>query len=139
MRLELVVLCGISLLMGCSPSETAELVVVEESLSRTAFTERVENFFEHPPLKAGERNQFLIHLTDLQSGAPVEGAEVTLSARPAGGATVSHAIAAPGKVGGAYLAQLKVPRPGDYHIEFNIKNAALDERMSLTGFKVEEP
>jgi hypothetical protein len=127
-------------LTGCSPPETPEPVVEEESLSGTAFTQRVENFFDHPPLKAGKPSPFLIHLTDLQSGAPVEGAEVTLTARPVdGGATVSHAIAAPGKVVGIYLAQLAVLRPGGYDIDFHIKSATLDERMSLKGFRVEEP
>ena len=33
--------------------------------------------------------------------------------------------------------QLTVPKPGDYDIEFHIKNARLDEHMPLSNFKVE--
>src|SRR5918992_2839546 len=50
----------------------------EEAESRTEFTDRIENFFEYEPLKAGKPSQFLIHLTDLSDGTPVEKADVTL-------------------------------------------------------------
>lgn len=42
-----------------------------------------------------------------------------------------------GKVTGIYVAELSVPRAGDFDVEFHIKNAKLDERLSLSGFKVE--
>jgi len=40
-------------------------------------------------------------------------------------------------VTGIYVAELTVPNPGTYDIEFRIKNAKLDERIPLTDFKVE--
>src|SRR6058998_1261060 len=67
---------------GPQPPETAKDV---ETLSRTEFTDRVENFFEHEPLKMAKPSRFLIHLTDLSDGSPVEKAEVTLTIRAAGG------------------------------------------------------
>jgi hypothetical protein len=109
----------------------------EEALSRTEFTDRVENFFEYDPLKAGKASQFLIHLTDLTDGTPVEKADVTLNVRSKGGAEVGQVTAKVGKVTGIYVAEVSIPSAGDYDIEFHIKNAKLDERMPLTDFKVE--
>ncbi|MBX3278809.1 MAG: FixH family protein [Acidobacteria bacterium] len=110
----------------------------EEAMARTKFTERVENFFEYQPLKAGRSSQFLIHLTDLSDGSPVEQAEVTLTIRPqGGGAEGKETKAKVGKVTGIYVAEVAIPRAGEYSIEFHIRNAKLDERMPLADFKVE--
>jgi len=109
-----------------------------EAVARTEFTERIENFFEHKPLKAGKPSQFLIHLTDLSDGSPVEQAEVTLTVRLKGGsAEIGQTKARVGKVTGIYVADVTIARPGEYDIEFRVKNAKLDERMPLAGFKVE--
>ena len=109
----------------------------EEALSRTEFTDRIENFFEHDPLKAGKQSQFLIHLTDLSDGTPVEKAEVTLFIRAKGGGEVGQVKSKVGKVTGIYVADVTIQSAGDYDIEFHVKNAKLDERMALTDFKVE--
>lgn len=108
----------------------------EEAIARTEFTGRVENFFEYEPLKAGATSQFRIHLTDLSNGSPVEHAEVTLTIRASGGAPVSQARARAGKTAGIYVADVTVAQPGDYDIEFRIRNIELDEQMPLNGFKV---
>ena len=119
---------------GPLPQESTE----EEPESRTEFTERVENFFEHERLKAGKPSHFLIHLTDLEDGSPVEKADVTLTIRAQNeGAEVGQTKARTGKVTGIYVADVKIAEPGIYGIEFHIKNAKLDERMPLKDFKVE--
>src|SRR5687768_8117074 len=122
---------------GCSRTQPTVKEHEEETLSRTEFTERIENFFEHDPLKAGKPSQFLIHLTDLSDGTPVEKAEVTLVTRAKDGSEVMQTKARIGKVMGIYVADVSIPNPGDYDIEFHVKNAKLDERMSLKDFKVE--
>src|SRR6516164_10244016 len=58
-----------------------------EALSRTEFTQRVENYFEYEPLHSGKASQVRIHLTDLSDGSPVEKAEVTLAVRRKGSET----------------------------------------------------
>ena len=109
-----------------------------ETLSRTEFTGRIENFFEYEPLRSGKPSQFLIHLTDLTDGTPVEQAEVSLVVRLKGSAdTAAQTTSRAGKVTGIYVAELTVPKPGEYDIEFHIKNAKLDERLPLSDFKVE--
>jgi hypothetical protein len=119
---------------GAKPQAEAE---EEEAIARTEFTERIENFFEYEPLKTGSPSQFLIHLTDLSDGSPVEKAEVKLMVRAKGGAAVVQTTAKVGKVIGIYVAEVSITQKGDYDIEFHVKSSKHDERMPLTGFKVE--
>ncbi len=109
----------------------------EEALSRTEFTSRIENFFEYEPLKAGKPSQFLIHLTDLTDGTPVEKADVTLKIKNKSGAEIELVKARVGKVTGIYVADVTIGAAGDYDIEFQIKNDKLNERLPLKDFKVE--
>ena len=124
---------------GCSRNAKLQAEAEEvEALARTEFTARIENFFEYEPIKAGKPSQFRIHLTDLSDGSPVEKAEVTMIIRSKNGAgEVSRTKAKIGKVTGIYVAEVSVAQKGEYDIEFQIKNANLDERMPLAGFKVE--
>ena len=124
-------------LSACSSAPKQEAEHEEEALSRTEFTGHIENFFEHDPLKAGKPSQFLIHLTDLTDGAPVEKAEVTLITRTKDGGEVMQTKARVGKVTGIYVADVSIPSRGDYDIEFQVKNEKLNERMPLKDFKVE--
>ena len=124
--------------LGCSRAAKPEAEAEEEAIARTEFTERIENFFEYEPLKAGKSSQFLIHLTDLSDGSPVEKAEVTLSIRvKSGAAEAAQTKAKVGKVTGIYVAEVNIARKGEYDIEFHVKNSKLDERMPLSDFKVE--
>ena len=118
-------------------SQAPSAAQAPETVSGTEFTERIENFFEHEPLIPGKPSAFLIHLTDLSDGAPVEKADVTLTLHPErGGGTETKAKV--GRVTGIYVAEVTAPAPGRYSIEFRVKNAALDERMVLTDFTAGE-
>ena len=109
-----------------------------EASSRTEFTQRVENYFEYEPLRSGKASQVRIHLTDLSDGSPVEKAEVQLIVKAKGSSEpVLETTSRVGKVTGIYVAELTVPKPGEYDIEFHIKNAKLDERLPVSNFKVE--
>src|SRR5262245_26365457 len=134
---------------GAKPRAEAE---EEEAIARTEFTERIENFFEYAPLKAGKPSQFRIHLTDLSDGSPVEKAELKLMISANGGGDSRVKMedrgewrwrlggtgnGKSGKVTGIYVAEVNIPKVGDYDIEFHVRNAKLDERMPLTDFKVE--
>lgn len=137
---SVLVLCfmtALVILAACGSSPKLEAEHEEEALARTEFTDRIENFFEYEPLKAGKPSQFLIHLTDLSDGTPIEKAEVTLITRARGGAEVMQTKARVGKVTGIYVADVAIPSKGDYDIEFHVRNAKVDERLPLTDFKVE--
>ena len=135
--LIIVVLIFATFFSACSSRQQPQAETEEEALSRTEFTDRIENFFEYEPLKAGKQSQFLIHLTDLSDGTPIEKADVTLVARTKSGGEVMQTKARIGKVTGIYVADVTIPRAGDYDIEFFVKNAKIDERMPLADFKVE--
>jgi 5-hydroxyisourate hydrolase-like protein (transthyretin family) len=126
-------------LISCSQvPEKVEPAEEVEAEARTEFTERVENFFEYAPLKAGQPSQFRIHLTDLRDGSPVESAQVVLKvSTPGSGEAITSTTALVGKVTGIYVAELTIPKTGPYDIEFHIKNSKLDERMLLSDFRVE--
>ena len=89
------------------------------------------------PLKAGKPSQFLIHLSDLSDGTPVEKAEVTLKIRRKGSGDFNEVKAKVGRVTGIYVAEVEIAEKGDYDIEFHVKNEKLNERMLLEDFKVE--
>ena len=132
--LVLAAVCG----AACSRAEKSGTTDGGEALSRTEFTNRIENYFEFDSLKTGKKSQFLIHLTDLSDGSPVEQAEVTLTIRSQGsGAEVGQTKARIGKVTGIYVAEVAIPNAGNYAVEFHVKNDKLDERMPLTDFNVE--
>ena len=133
----LVLTLTVMLCAACGSTPKQEAEHEEEAIARTEFTDRIENFFEYDPLKAGQTSQFLIHLTDLTDGTPVEKAEVTLITRAKGGAEVMQTKARVGKVTGIYVADVAIPSKGDYDIEFHVKSTKIDERMALTDFKVE--
>ncbi|HSE98196.1 MAG TPA: FixH family protein [Blastocatellia bacterium] len=126
-----------ALSVGCSSNEATH-GEEEEAEARTEFTDRVENFFEYAPLKAGKESQFLIHLTDLSDGSPVEKADVVLTIRDQSNKVEAGQVKARvGRVTGIYVADVAIPKPGVYEVEFHIKNDKLDERMSLTDFQVQ--
>jgi len=136
--LAMALLICVCALGGCSRGAKPQAEAEEEkAIARTEFTGRIENFFEYEPLKAGKPSQFLIHLTDLTDGSPVEKAEVKLTISALGGGAVGQTTAKVGKVTGIYVAEVNIPKTGDYDIEFHVKSSKLDERMPLTDFKVE--
>jgi hypothetical protein len=126
---------------ACRPDDPAATAGKEEAgatIARTEFTGRIENFFEYEPLRPGKPSRFLIHLTDLHDGAPVAQADVVLTIRSVGpGQPVGETTAKVGRVTGIYVAEVVTPAPGDYDIEFRVRNTQLDERMPLTGFRSE--
>ncbi len=133
----ILVLCA-AFAAGCAAPLPVEEEVETEVLSRTEFTDRIENFFEYDPLRSGETSAFLIHLTDLLDGSPVSDAQVQLSVRAQG--SVSEAAgttALVGRVTGIYVAELAVPNAGIYDIEFRVQNDQINESMTLSGFEVE--
>jgi len=120
---------------ACRGPRSPESAAEPETLSRTEFTDRIENFFEHDPLAPGKPSRFLIHLTDLSDGSPVEKAEVALTTRPfGGGGTGTVTKAKVSRVTGIYVAEVTVPTRGSYTIEFHVKNSKVDERMTLADF-----
>ena len=134
----LLVSVAVLLAAACDSRQPPKAEQQGETIARTEFTGRIENFFEYERLRAGKPSRFLIHLTDLTDGSPVEKADVTLTVRPAGGgAPVSETKARAGKVAGIYVAEITAPSPGRYDLEFHLRNDKIEERMPLQEFNAE--
>ena len=138
-RVAALLLLSATLFIGCSKPEAIPAAAPEPAVnSRTEFTDRIENYFEYEPFRSGKASQIRIHLTDLSDGSPVAQAQVTLAMHPKGlSGAVVQTTSRIGKVAGIYVAEITPPRPGDYDLEFHIKNDRLDERLPLSNFKVE--
>lgn len=121
---------------GCG-SEAQDARETPDTLSRTEFTDRIENFFEYEPLRSNRVSRFRVHLTDLAEGTPVGEGEVALRLL-SGSQIVAETRARPGSSAGIYLLDVTPPARGDFVIEFHIKMEALDETMRLSGFSVTE-
>jgi hypothetical protein len=135
-RFVLTAFVVLALALACRSPQPPPAAKGAETLSRTEFTDRIENFFEYEPLVPGKASKFLIHLTDLSDGAPVEKAEVALAVRPANASGAGTTTTAKvGRVAGIYVAEVTVPSPGDYAIEFRVRTPKLDERMALADFR----
>ena len=136
-RRRLAALVGAALVLGttaCRRELPTSTVPAPETMARTEFTERIENFFEYEPLVAGRPSAFLIHLTDLSDGSPVEKADVTLTVRGERDGSGAETKAKVGRVTGIYVAHVTMPAAGRYTVEFRVRNAKLDERMVLDDF-----
>src|SRR5829696_600574 len=104
----LVLLSLATFLFSCTTADSLSAEHEEEAIARTEFTDRVENFFEYSPLHVGKPSQFLIHLTDLSDGNPVEKADVTLRIQKEGGGLSSEIKAKVGRVTGIYVAEVEL-------------------------------
>jgi len=133
-RWTVLVAIMVALILGCRGPQPSRSEQQPETLSRTEFTDRIENFFEHEPLTPGKPSRFMIHLTDLSDGSPIEAASVTLRIQSADGGQLTATAARPGRVIGIYLAEVTVPAAGKYDIEFYVRNGRMDERMALSNF-----
>ena len=133
-RWVVIAMVVLGLLTACGRPEAPKVKDAAETIARTEFTDRIENFFEYDPLVPGKASRFLIHLTDLSDGAPVEQAEVTVTVRATSGGAPAEVKARVGRVTGIYVAEITTPGAGTYDLEFRVRKANLDERMPLTGF-----
>jgi hypothetical protein len=127
---------ALALAAGCG-NEAHDARESADFLSRTEFTELIENFFEYEPLKAGRVSRFRIHLTDLAEGMPVAGADIRLKLF-SGSKPIAEARARPGSVTGIYLAEVTPLAAGAVDVEFHVTTEALDETMTIPGFSVAE-
>jgi YtkA-like len=108
-----------------------------KQLSKTVFTEKVGAYLVYQPLKPGKPSEFALHLTDLAEGTPIGQAEVSLTVRAKAGQSPTQIKAEAGKTAGIYLAQVTLPKAGEYDIEFEIKHAKFTGRLTVTDFDAE--
>jgi RND family efflux transporter MFP subunit len=78
-----------------APAEAAE----GERIAVTRWTEKTELFLEYPPLVAGQRGRFAVHLTNLDTFKPLATGRVTVELRRDDGAADSYSTDKPSRPG----------------------------------------
>src|SRR6266545_6939769 len=134
-----ILIAVVALAPACRRGESPVSAPAAATLARTAFPGRIENLFEYTLPAAGKTSRFTIHFTDLSDGSPVDGAEVTLTTPAAPGRTPTETRARAGRLAGIYLADVAVPAGGLSDVEFRVRTARLDERMTVSGVATAPP
>jgi hypothetical protein len=101
---------------ACSRASSNTLAVEnanDERLSKTVFTEKLGAYLVYSPLKAGQPSDFALHLSDLDEGAPVAKAEVTLNMRSKNNQAATAFKAEASETTGVYTAQVTLPKAGE--------------------------
>ena len=124
-------------LAACSRAHSNTPAAETERLTKTVFTEKLGAYLVYAPLKVGQPSNFALHLTDLAEGTPVGGAEITLNARAKSTQAATQFKAAASDTTGVYIAQVSLPKAGEYYIECEIKHTKFSGRLTLTDFDVE--
>ena len=97
-------------------AEEAEPVVV------TQWTDLTELFAEYPPLVAGQTSRFAIHLTDLETFAPVAEGQVTVTLD---GDTRAEFQTETPAIPGIFGVDVRPSTPGQYQLEIHLDAPAL--------------
>jgi len=94
----------------------------------------VELFVEHPLPVVGEAVRFVVHVTDIASGAPRTTGAATLALQRDGSPPVSVRVDAPARAG-IYLPELTLPAAGEWRATFTLANAGGDVALALPAIK----
>lgn len=114
----ILVACGTSNapveMVGEAEDEPAAVVV-------TQWTQRTELFMEYPPLVVGQTSRFAIHLTDLETFAPIGEGRVTVTLA---GQTVDFRTEVPA-VPGIFGVDVTPSAPGEHQLQIQLETPAL--------------
>ncbi|SNB44767.1 efflux RND transporter periplasmic adaptor subunit [Geobacter sp. DSM 9736] len=112
-------LLSAALFAGCTSREHGDTHSAneheEEKVQITAYSDKSEVFMEFAEPVAGEKTDFLIHLTRLADWKPVNQGSLKLVFTPAAGAPASFTIPAPARPG-IYQAGLTLAKEGEYSL-----------------------
>lgn len=97
----------------------------EPVTSHTLFSARHELFVEHPLPVVGEPIEFLAHLTELASGAPVTAGEVEVIATSATDRETRAHAAAPRRAG-LFVPELTLGEPGVHRLSLTLSGPPAD-------------
>ena len=124
----LIAVSGFSVACGRQPAP-AETEL--PSLDVTSWTDRTELFMEHPPLVAGQRVRFAVHLTRLDDFSALNAGRPSIQLSPeAGGAPVTLPGSEPLRPG-AFRVEGTLPSAGRYQWALIINAPGLTDRHDL--------
>lgn len=135
MRSYLLACSLVVVLGGCKHSAentTATPNATEEqgAISITAWTGKTELFMEYPPLAAGTKSRFAVHVTRLDSFRPVQSGRLEVRLRSGNGASEVFSIDAPSRPG-IFGIDVAPKIPGTYDMSVTLKSATLSDTHNL--------
>jgi RND family efflux transporter MFP subunit len=102
----------------------------------TIWTERLELFFEHPPLIAGVAGQtWAVHLTDLSDFKPLSEGSLTLRFAGPDGGSYTEVAEAPARPG-IYTPAPALPTAGMYDLVMELRSPRVDEDIFVGPIQV---
>jgi cobalt-zinc-cadmium efflux system membrane fusion protein len=125
------------LIAGCGDHEAGEEIHeehAEERVELLLFSGGTEWFIEHSPLIAGGTSSWLIHLTRLGDGKPVEVQSVHLRMDLAGGGPVE--VQAKRRQAGIYAADVPLPAAGDAQLRLTFASAAASDTVQAVKIRI---
>ncbi len=131
MRNAFGVLIVVALLAGCrNESPPAKTPEEPATVSVTHWTEKTELFMEYPPLVAGEKARFAVHLTDLRTFKPVTAGRVLVELHGTEGSVESSSSTAPSRPG-FFGVEVLAKEPGTYTMTVRLDSAGLEDIHEL--------
>ncbi|MPZ20739.1 MAG: efflux RND transporter periplasmic adaptor subunit [Luteitalea sp.] len=122
------------LLVACGPSSSSSPAAedVTAAISVTRWTDKTELFAEYPPLVADQTSRFAIHLTRLDSFAPVEQGAVEVQLRARGSQPEAFRVNSPSRPG-IFGVDVRPARPGRHALVILLRTAGLADEHHI-GF-----
>ncbi len=123
------------LLGACSHKAEDTNLHKEEIEKKTVWTERAEFHIEHSEPIAGQKTEFLIHITDLHNFRPPESGILTLTFVPASGEPLAVKLDAPARPG-VFVTHVSFKDKGKYILKIAFAGKQLSDQISLSHIAV---
>ncbi|MFB3126125.1 MAG: efflux RND transporter periplasmic adaptor subunit, partial [Candidatus Acidiferrales bacterium] len=105
------------------------------TIAVTRWTEKTELFMEYPPLVAGEKARFAVHLTDLSDFTPLTAGQVVIELRSPGGSVKTFSTDAPSRPG-IFGVDVLPSEPGTYSMTVQLDSPNLKDVHELGAVAV---
>jgi RND family efflux transporter MFP subunit len=125
-------------LAGCDRNQNATSRGEDDlpSLNVTHWTGKTELFMEYPPLVAGRRSLFAVHLTTLADFKPVASGQAKVEFTPESGGPAQALVGPPPARPGAFRVEDMAPAPGRYRWALVLDAPGLSDRHELGSITV---
>ncbi|MBI3211053.1 MAG: efflux RND transporter periplasmic adaptor subunit [Candidatus Solibacter usitatus] len=129
------VVCAVSILSSCRPSPVVSKKDEPHKEALTHWTTKTELFLEYPPLTAGVKGRFAVHLTNLQTFKPVAAGRVEVTLTSQDGSAEVFTAAAPSRPG-IFGVDVSPKHSGEVQMRISITSPGLTDRHDLGAVRV---
>ncbi len=119
---------------GCAHKHEAEDIHAE-TVKQTIWTSKTESFIEHDELAAGQKSEFLTHITRLSDFKPITSGMVTLSFTDQTGEGFNVVIESPIEPG-VFKTEVTFKSPGKYSFKINLDSTGLSDEIVMPDIEV---